>query len=119
MTSAELKYMIAIEEIYDEKNGVKLIDIATRAGVSKVSVYRAMERMEKNGYIERNEKNKVVLTEFGKNELASHKDIVSFLKNNIEKYCRVSEDIAYNDAMCVACALSGISRERLNDLKRE
>ncbi len=119
MTSAELKYMIAIEEIYDGINGVKLIDIASKVGVSKVSVYRAVERMEKNGYIERNDKNKVVLTEYGKKELSSYKEIMRFLQNNIKKYCSVSEDVAYSDAMCVACALSNTSREKLSDLKWE
>ena len=65
MTSAELKYLLAIEELYDGKIGIKLTTIAAKINVTKVSVYRAMERLEKNGYIRHDEKNKVVINTYG------------------------------------------------------
>ena len=58
MTKAELRYLMAIDMLYDGISGVKLTEIAAEMAVTKVSVYRAMERLEGNGYIERNEKNK-------------------------------------------------------------
>jgi len=118
MTSAELKYLIATDEIYDGINGVKLIDIAAKVGVSKVSVYRAVERLEKNSYVERNEKNKVVLTEYGKKQLSYYREIMNFLQNHLIKQCGTPEDVAYNDALGVACAFSDISREKIADILR-
>lgn len=56
MTASELKYLIALDELYDGKNGVKLTVIAEKTRVSKVSVYRALERLEKDGYVKRTEK---------------------------------------------------------------
>ena len=53
MTSAELKYLNAINELYDGTAGIKLTSIATKMNVTKVSVYRAVERLEKHGYIMR------------------------------------------------------------------
>ena len=119
MTSAELKYLIAIEELYDGINGVKLTDIAAKVYVSKVSVYRAVERMHKNGYVERNDNNKVVLTDFGKKELVVYKKTLRFFEEQLEKICYISSDIAYADALCLACALSDISREKILNLNME
>lgn len=56
MTTAELRYLIATDELCGGTCGVKLTEIAEKVNVSKVSVYRAVERLEKNGYVERNEK---------------------------------------------------------------
>ena len=41
MTSAELKYLIAINKLYDGTKGIKLTDVAAKTGVSKVSVFKA------------------------------------------------------------------------------
>ena len=53
MTSAELKYLIAINELYDGTAGIKLTAIAAKMNVTKVSVYRAAERLENHGYVKR------------------------------------------------------------------
>ena len=45
MTSAELKYLIAIDELYNDNSGIKLTDIGSKLNVTKVSVYRAAERL--------------------------------------------------------------------------
>ncbi|MBO5023356.1 MAG: hypothetical protein J6D11_03485 [Clostridia bacterium] len=113
MTSAELRYLIAADELYDGVNGVKLIEIANKVGVSKVSVYRAVERLEKNYYIQRNEKNKVVLTEYGKKQLADYREIMDFIQSHLEKQCGTPSEVAYNDALGAACAFSDISRAKI------
>ena len=73
MTPAELKYLTAINELYDGTVGIKLISIAAKMNVTKVSVYRAVERLENHGYIKRDEKNKVVMTEHGYEQLERYK----------------------------------------------
>jgi Mn-dependent DtxR family transcriptional regulator len=45
MTKAELRYLMAIDMLYDGISGVKLTEIAAEMAVTKVSVYRAMERL--------------------------------------------------------------------------
>ena len=110
MTTAELRYLIATDELCDGTCGVKLTEIAEKVNVSKVSVYRAVERLEKNGYVERNEKNKVVLTEHGKKQLSDYTEIMAFVIAHLVSRCGTPEDIAYNDALGVVCALSDISR---------
>lgn len=116
MSSAELRYLIAINELYNGDVGVKLTEIAAKMGVSKVSVYRAVERLEKNGYIQRDEKNKVVMTEKGVTVLREYMVIVNFIRAHLEEHCDTPRDIAYNDALGAACAFSDISRGKIAEL---
>ena len=118
MTSAELRYLIAADELYDGRNGVKLTEIAEERGVSKVSVYRAAERLEKNGYIRRDEKNKVVLTEYGSFKLKEYRQIVSFVSEHLSMQCDIPYEEAYEDALGVACAFGDRSREAIAKLLR-
>lgn len=113
MTVAELRYLIATSELCEGENGVKLTEIAARMGVTKVSVYRAVERLEKSGYVKRNEKNKVVMTEGGQSILAEYMVIVRFIRKHLEKNCATPAETAYQDALGVACALSDISRSSI------
>ena len=113
MTSAELKYLIAIDELYNGERGIKLTDIAQKMSVSKVSVYRAVERLERGGYVERDDKNKVVMTEHGKAQLEEYKVLTGWLACHLEHHCGVSGDIAYKDAIGAVCAMSDESRDGL------
>ena len=113
MTVAELRYLITIDEIHSETGiGVKLTDIANKMGVSKVSVYRAAERLEKNGYAARDEKNKVVITESGKKQLEEYMVIINYIRAHLEKYFGTSADMAYQDAIGIACSIGDYSRAK-------
>ena len=111
MTIAELRYLIATNALYRDQGGVKLTSIADRVGVSKVSVYRAVERLEKSGYVKRDDKNKVVMTQDGRQVLEEYMVIVNFISSHLEKNCGTPKETAYQDALGAACALSDISRQ--------
>lgn len=113
MTSAELKYLIAINELYDGTVGIKLISIASKMNVTKVSVYRAVERLENRGYIKRDEKNKVVMTEYGYEQLNEYTVLINWLSTHLQHNFKVSAEISRNDAIGVACAFSDESRNAL------
>lgn len=114
MTVAELKYLIATNELYERANaGVKLTDIAVKMGVSKVSVYRAAERLEKNGYVMRDEKNKIIVTDYGQKQLADYMEIIRFIRTHLELHCGTPGDMAYQDALGAACALGDYSRSKV------
>ncbi len=119
MTAAELKYLTAINELYDGTIGIKLTSIAEKMSVTKVSVYRAVERLEKNGYIARDEKNKVVMTEDGYEQLEKYTVLIGWLSGHLQRNCRVSPEIAYNDAIGAACAFSDESRSALAEFIRK
>ncbi len=110
MTAAELKYMIAINQLYDGKAGINLTSIAAQMGVSKVSVYRAVERLEKDGYARRDEKNKVVITEHGYEQFAKYMQLIGWLADHFEKNCLVDDATAREDAIAAVCAISDSTR---------
>ena len=113
MTVAELRYLIAVDALYDGENGVGLTEIATKMGVTKVSVYRAVERLERTEYLKRDEKNKVVMTEKGKEVLSEYMIIINFVRNHLECHCGTPAEIAYQDALGAAAAFSDISRKKI------
>lgn len=115
MTSAELRYLIAINELYDGTKGIKLTAIAERMGVTKVSVFRAAERLELDGCIQRDAKNKVVITKYGYEQLEKYNVLIGWLSGHLERNCKVPADIARHDATGAVCAFSVESIDALTD----
>lgn len=113
MTSAELKYLMAIDELYDGTAGIKLTAIAAKMNVSKVSVYRAAERLEKNGYIRRDEKNKVVINDCGYEQLEKYNILIRWISGHLMEKCGVPAEVAINDAIGAACEFSEESRNAI------
>ena len=50
MSASMLKYLIAADSLCDGENGVSLTALALKAGVAKVSAYRAVDRLETVSY---------------------------------------------------------------------
>ena len=53
MSSSELRYLIAANELAKELQCVKQTDLANKLSVTKVSAYNAVERLKEKGYIEK------------------------------------------------------------------
>lgn len=68
MSSSELRYLIAANELAGQMENVKQTDLANKLKVSKVSTYNAMERLREKGFIEKNER-KIILTKKGEDAL--------------------------------------------------
>lgn len=117
MTSAEFKYLIASKQLYDAREdksiGIKPTEIASKLGVSKASVSRAVERLEKGGYIRKNDRNKIVITEYGFTQLSEYKIMIEWLCCHLQFHCNIPKDIAQVDAINAACAMSNESRHGL------
>lgn len=115
MTSAELRYLMAIDELYDGTAGVRLTAIADRMNVTKVSVFKAAERLEQEGCTQRDEKNKVIITQKGYEQLKKYDMLIAWLGGHLERNCRVPADIARRDAMGAVCAFSEESVRALTE----
>lgn len=106
-----------LETIYllEGKTGfVRAIDIATELGFSKPSVSNAMKKLRLEGYITIEEKNRIVLTEKGK-ELA---------KSTYERHCVIAASlirigVSRETALKDACRMEHIlSEETFACMKR-
>ena len=109
MTTSELKYLIAVNELNDSGNGTKMSAVAKKLNVSKVSVYRAVERLNQSGYIKQSGK-KIKLTEIGKAAIAEIMPVVDFIGEKITRHCKTPKEIAFDEAVVVASALGENSR---------
>ncbi len=109
MSSSELKYLIAANELAEELQSVKQTDLANKLRVTKVSTYNAMERLREKGLIEKNER-KIVLTEKGKAALGEYMTIIRFISSHLSLHCGTPEHQAYEDALSATCAFSDATR---------
>ncbi len=112
MSSSELRYLIALNELTKELENVKQTDVAKKLNVSKVSTYNALERLREKGYIEKNER-KIVLTESGKEILNEYMTIICFISRHLTHHCGTKEEQANEDAINAACAVSDDTRNGL------
>lgn len=51
MTASELRYLAAINDLDDQGKGARMAAMSQKLNVSKVSVYRAIERLSASGYV--------------------------------------------------------------------
>ncbi|MDE6551245.1 MAG: hypothetical protein K2M44_07105 [Clostridia bacterium] len=112
MTASELKYLLTANELSDNGSGAKMAAMAGRLKVSKVSVYRAVERLIVGGYIEQIGK-RIHLTQKGLNNVAEYLIVIEFICDKLLRHCNTPKDKAFNEALGVACALSEESRKQV------
>lgn len=109
MSSSELRYLIAANELAEKSQTVKQTDIANKLQVTKVSAYNAVERLKEKGFIEKNER-KIVLTARGKEILGEYMTIIGFITAHLSMHCGTPKNQAYNDALNATCAFSDATR---------
>ena len=109
MSSSELRYLIAANELAEQIENVKQTDVANKLQVSKVSTYNAIERLKDKGFIDKNER-KIVLTDKGREVLNEYMTIIRFMSAHLSLHCGTTENQAYEDALNATCAFSDATR---------
>ena len=104
MTLSEYRYLLTINRLYNGAAGIRLTAIAAAMEVTKVSVFKAVEKLEQEGLIARDAKNRVIMTQHGKDQLEKYNILIDWLSGHLEKNCRVSADVARCDAAGAICA---------------
>ena len=105
LTSAHLRYLLAIYEVSQTHLDISSRSIAEKLGVTKPSVSFAMKRLRENGYILMGDDNRITLTEQGeaiaRRIWERHNLLTSFLIR-----LGVSESVARADACKIEHDLS-------------
>ncbi|MBR4934322.1 MAG: metal-dependent transcriptional regulator [Anaerotignum sp.] len=106
-----------LETIYvlDQKTGfVRSVDVATEMGFSKPSISNAMKKLKAEGYVQIEDKGRIVLTEKGR----------QVAENTYEKHCVISHwlmhiGVSRETAMEDACRMEHIlSQESFECMKK-
>ena len=109
MSSSELRYLIATNELSKQIGCVKQTDLANKLHVSKVSAFNAVEKLKEKWFIEKNER-KILLTKKGEEILDEYMVIIRFMAGHLSLHCGTSEKQAYEDALNATCAFSDATR---------
>ena len=109
MSSSELRFLIATNELTNQKEYVKQTDAANKLCVSKVSAHNALERLCLKGFILKNQRS-LVLTNCGKKILNEYITIIHFIAAHLSLHCGTAPDLAYEDALNATCAFSDATR---------
>ena len=110
MTISELKYLIAIADTGGFAGETNSSDVARNLDVTRVSVFRALGRLEKNGLAVKDEKKDVHLTEKGRQLLSEYMKIVQLLRMHLVNFGKLEESVAEGEAMKMACVMSDYAR---------
>ncbi len=114
MSSSELRYLIAANELSEQMPVVKQTDIANKLQVTKVSAYNAVERLREKGLIEKSGR-KIELTDCGREVLEEYMTIIRFISAHLSQHCGTPKKQAYDDALNAACAFSEATRNGVAD----
>lgn len=112
MTYSEFRYLWNVREV-EKDNVARLKDITNVMTVTKVSVFRALERLEKGGYVQKNNDRKIFLTEKGRVFLEEYEQAIFFLKQKLLAYAGLEDCTAQEEAMRLVCVLSDKSRKMI------
>ena len=117
LSSALEDYLETIYNLLQEggRDGARVTDIAERLGVKPPPATRAVQALEKLGYVERDERRQVHLTTAGRRLAAAlvhrHSDLVFLLT----EVFGVPEDVAEADTCQMEHGLSATTAQRLHE----
>ena len=115
MTYSELRYLNAVDKL-TENGGVRQIDLSRFLGVSTVSIYKAMARLEEKNYVERNENGLYFLTLPAKEIISEYMPCAKAIEKLLIEKCNSSQKNAQRDAIAVTCSLSDENRKSILNL---
>lgn len=98
LTKSREDYLEAIFRLDEDSSGVRIVDIASKLGVSKPSVCESLNWLRDNGYIEYEKYHAVTLTDLGKiaatKTLKKHMILLEFFKDILKLSKAEAEDVS-------------------------
>lgn len=113
MTSSEIKYLTAIFEASKERGGIKQADLAKQMKISRVSVLRAIEKLEYKKLVVKDEKAQCELTEKGRSCVMKYIRCASFIEELLINALQSRPQNAKLEATAVLGAMSEANVEKL------
>ena len=119
MSVSEIKYLLTIYKLSKTHNVVRSVDVAENMQLTKVSVCRAADRLEQKKYVKRCPAG-LQLTDAGQEKACFYDECTDCIKDAIIKAFGIRENIAKNEAVGIAGALSQSSLTQIiGQLKNE
>ncbi len=118
MTYSELNYMRSVKRLSDG-DGTRMCDMSGQMCVSRVSVFRAVERLEKGGFLTKDRNRRITLTEKGEETLGKYEIVIGFLVKKLVEVVGFGVHESEEEATRIACVLSEVSLERISNEEKK
>ncbi len=118
MTYSELNYMRSVKRLSDG-DGTRMCDMSGQMSVSRVSVFRAVERLEKGGFLTKDRNRRITLTEKGEETLGKYEIVIGFLVKKLVEVVGFGVHESEEEATRIACVLSDVSLERISNEEKK
>ena len=89
LTTTNIKYLIAINQLYNKQNGVRCTDLANMLGVSKPSVHRMVETMKNTGLIDKDRYGEIFFTQEGQELAEKYSSYYDSFSNSLWRIARL------------------------------
>ena len=93
LTTTNIKYLIAINQLYNNQNGVRCTDLANMLGVSKPSVHRMVETMKNIGLIDKDRYGEIFFTQEGQELAEKYSSYYDSFSNSLWRIAPAETDI--------------------------
>jgi len=118
MTPSKENYLKVMLGLSGE-GGIRSIDIANALGISKASVSYMMKVLRDEGYVSKEKRGTVTLTESGRSVAANVKRNYEVIERFLHNVLGVSADIAAEDACRIEHMVSTTTVDRINQQLEE
>lgn len=118
MTTSELKYLMALDDLKKEQDDVIMARIASYLGIARSSTKIAFDKLKEQGLVEFNG-NLISFTTEGYNKFLEYKLVVDYLTMHFNRHCKTPLDIAKADSINIVCMISDITRKGFFDFLKE
>lgn len=106
MTPSREDYLKAIYTLNPADDGTRVVEIAAALSVTKASVSRMMDQLEKEGFVRRSDKKRITLTSIGRSQAQQVKKRYEVIRLYFLEVLHVDGQTAAEDACCLEHILS-------------
>ncbi len=115
ITYSQLKYLHYINTL-SQKGEVSITELSNYMGVSKVSACRAVDKLILKNYAKKDEKRKIILTEYGYDLYKYFKQCADYIAERLVESLKCSSGLAKVDSFNIVCAMSKNNLEKLYEM---
>lgn len=105
-TSSQIKYIIAMGILHNEKNEIRSMEIADFLDVSKPSVHKMVAEFCDMGIITKNPYSPIQITPFGLRIIDEYSEHFNKIHGHFAKTLALRDDTAKSTAISIMCTLS-------------
>jgi Mn-dependent DtxR family transcriptional regulator len=116
MTVSEIKYLIALYELFATDKSIKQMNLAYKLRLTRVSVFKAIENLSYKKYVIKESNSQVKLTAKGIDIATKYIVCAERIKYHLVNNLGSDEYLAKTDSLAIACVMNEENIDKLFDI---